>query len=360
MVVAPHAPGLKKYEVIDGIEVHRFQYFMPARLQCLAYQHEGLYSTLKKHWLAVFQLPFFLLSMFFVLLLRSRGAQVIHAQWLPTLLVAVPVAVLRQARVFATARGADVNNVGEIKIRVLKVLLARVDAIFVVSEAIRNSLDARGFGGKVQTLFNGVDARNVGEEEKAAVRKKHGLSVSQFTIVYVGGLIRRKRVDTLLDAVDSMLEKSISVNVIVVGEGPLEQELRSQVASRGHTGSVLFAGQMDHAAVLDWITVADVLVLPSESEGRPNVVLEAFAMNTAVVASQIDGTNELVVSGKNGLLFPVGDSKELHDSLLQLMEDKQLRSRLALAGQKTLSDKNLNWNAHGEQLHQAYCAGIDS
>lgn len=358
VVIAPHSQGLAKYEIIDGIEVHRFQYFLPGSIQCLAYQHEGLFSTLRQRRLAVVQLPFFLLSMFYVLLLNSKGAKIIHAQWLPTLVVAVPVGILRKSRVVVTARGADVNQGGSVKLKLLKLLLRRVDTVFVVSDAFRKVFLAEGLGNKVRTLFNGVDHKHIESKDLTALRQRFAVSETRQIILFVGGLIRRKRIDTLLEAVFSLLNREVPLELVIVGEGPSEKELKGMVTLQGRSDSIHFTGRADHDEVLEWMALADIVVLPSESEGRPNVVLEAFAMQTAVIASRIDGTNELIQSGENGLLFSVGDEKELSECISKLVDDRELRAELALAGHRSLVERKLTWRAHGELLHEYYQAGL--
>ena len=111
LVIAPHAPGLATHEVIDGLEVHRKRYFWPSGLQRLAYQHEGLFETLRCSPVAAVQLPFLLLALLVELGKASKDAQIIHAQWIPTAAIALLVGRLRRIPVVVSVRGADLNTV---------------------------------------------------------------------------------------------------------------------------------------------------------------------------------------------------------------------------------------------------------
>jgi glycosyltransferase involved in cell wall biosynthesis len=94
---------------------------------------------------------------------------------------------------------------------------------------------------------------------------------------------------------------------------------------------VRFLGQRDDVPQL--LSAMDILVQPSQFEGMPNSVMEAMNVGLPVVASDIPGTNELVVDGETGLLYPTGDTKALAIRLNRLLDDSVLRARLGQAGQ---------------------------
>ena len=142
VVVAPHAPGLAVEESIDGLRVQRARYFWPTRLERLAYQHEGLFETLKNSWLAAAQLPFLLLAMVLRLGRASQDAQIIHAQWVPTAAVAIVVGWLRRIPVVVSVRGADFNTARSSRMgRLLtRAVISRVNYVVTVSDEFRDLL----------------------------------------------------------------------------------------------------------------------------------------------------------------------------------------------------------------------------
>lgn len=355
VVVAPHADGLRQHELIEGIEVRRFRYFLPTAAQRLAYRHEGLFETLRtRRWL-VLQLPFFVLAMGIALLRHSRGATIIHAQWLPTAGVAWPAASLRRVPLVVSARGADVSA-GKLQAFPLRQALSRTGSLLAVSADMATRLRKILPDVPVATLYNGVDTARFRARVSEATASVGSADGAGREILFVGGLIRRKRVDTLLRALAILhADDTLPTPTLhVAGEGPLEASLRATARELGIEEHVEFAGRLDRDRVARRIAIADVLVLPSESEGRPNVVLEAFASETAVIATRVDGTRELVRHGHRGLLFDVGDERGLAEALHALLGNDDLRTRVAAAGRRFLDDEGLTWQAHGERLHAIY------
>jgi glycosyltransferase involved in cell wall biosynthesis len=102
------------------------------------------------------------------------------------------------------------------------------------------------------------------------------------------------------------------------------------------------------------MAAADILVLPSLSEGRPNVVLEAHACGLPVVATNVGGTPELLEDGVNGLLVPVGDSDALAGALRRLATDHDLRLRLGVAARERIKAGGFTWNATAARTRQIY------
>jgi glycosyltransferase involved in cell wall biosynthesis len=165
-------------------------------------------------------------------------------------------------------------------------------------------------------------------------------STDAFRIVYVGSLIPRKSVDTLLEAHRLLERRGHKVATLVVGSGPSEQELRALVASGG-LEHVYLVGEQPPAHIGAWIYPAHVLVLPSRSEGRGLVLLEAMALGRPVIASDIPGPRELVHEGRTGFLFPPGDAASLAARLEELIRDPALRDRLGQAGRDLINAEGL-------------------
>ena len=161
---------------------------------------------------------------------------------------------------------------------------------------------------------NGVDVDPVVQKEPTGARA-----------VFVGRLGHQKGVDVLLRAV---LEGALCVDVY--GAGPDGAMLRATAEAMGLRSRVVFHGSTRNAR--DVMRQASMVILPSRSEGMPNVVLEAMAVGRAVVATDIPGTREVVVAGETGLLVPPDDAWALHEAMESLDGNKVLRTRLGKAG----------------------------
>jgi teichuronic acid biosynthesis glycosyltransferase TuaC len=139
-----------------------------------------------------------------------------------------------------------------------------------------------------------------------------------------------------------------------VGEGPQLKALEALASANRLTDRVRFVGKVSKDQMHLWMGAADVLVLPSYSEGRPNVVLEAMASGTPVVATSVNGTRELISDGEDGLLFVPGDIAGLATCLSRLLRQPELAARLATGGPQKIRSRELTWLAHGRKLVSIY------
>ncbi len=152
-----------------------------------------------------------------------------------------------------------------------------------------------------------------------------------------GRLSPEKGFDVLVDAIALAREQESDVGFVIFGDGPCRAELQHQIASLGLTGSVALAG---FRADLDrYLPHLDLLVLPSHTEGLPNVVLEACAAGVPVVATAVGGTPEVIEDGTSGFLVPPGDPVVLASALCEaLADEEQLREFAFQARQRVLEN----------------------
>jgi glycosyltransferase involved in cell wall biosynthesis len=161
-----------------------------------------------------------------------------------------------------------------------------------------------------------------------------------FRLVYVGSLIPRKSVSTLLEACALLEKRGHHVACALVGSGPTEPELKALVRRKA-LENVLFLGFQPPAVAQRWLTTADAFVIPSLSEGRPVAVMEAMVNGIPVVATDIPGSRELVQHQRTGLLFPPGNIMSLVDSIESLILDEQLRLDMGRHAQSTVEGEGL-------------------
>jgi len=362
VVVAPHAPGLASRETIDGLEVRRVRYFWPTRLQRLAYQHEGLFETLRSSGLALIQLPCLLLALTFGLFRAARGATIIHAQWIPTAAIASIVGMLRGISVVVSVRGADINIARKSRSGrwLTRAVIDRVSCVVTVSDEFRGLLLAELACRKpVVALYNGVDTSQFHPRDRSACRRELGLPEAAPIVLYVGSLIERKGVGCLIEA----LARGVSerrVEAYLAGEGPQRAGLEELARHGKARDRVHFVGGIAKDRVHLWMGAADVLVLPSYSEGRPNVVLEALASGTPVVASSVNGTTELIRDGEDGLLFRPGDVAGLRACIARVLAERELATTFAAGGPQRVASLGLSWSNHGRRLLEIYREAMDA
>ncbi|HEX5879125.1 MAG TPA: glycosyltransferase family 4 protein [Actinomycetota bacterium] len=156
-------------------------------------------------------------------------------------------------------------------------------------------------------------------------------------IAAVGRLVEKKGFGVLVDACRVLVDRGLPVHCRLAGGGPLEPELRAQVAALGLDGVVELTGPLPQARVRELIASATVFAAPcvvdtdGNADGLPTVLLEAMALGTPCVATDVTGLPEAVHHGRTGLLVGPHDPEGLADAIQTLLQDPGLRARLAVA-----------------------------
>jgi glycosyltransferase involved in cell wall biosynthesis len=166
--------------------------------------------------------------------------------------------------------------------------------------------------------------------EPGAIRLELGLPADCPLALFVGRLAPQKGVSDLLEALDVLQHIRPGLRTLIVGDGPLRDDLMGRATAYCLTDAVRFLGHRDDVPRL--LAAADLLVLPSLYEGLPNVVLEAMRFRKPVVATAAPGTTEVVADGQTGLLVPMHNPRELARAIRSVIDDPALATRLGQAG----------------------------
>ena len=160
---------------------------------------------------------------------------------------------------------------------------------------------------------------------RESVRRE--LAIDGPTLAFAGRLMAAKALDVALRA----LERTPGVTLLVVGDGPDRAELERLSSALGLDGRVRFLGGRSRDDVLGILSAVDAALLSSRWENFPHLVVEALAVGTPVIATSVGGVPEIVRDGENGLLVPAGDADALAAAIRRLMDDADLRDRMARA-----------------------------
>ena len=178
------------------------------------------------------------------------------------------------------------------------------------------------------------------EEEQLAMRAAEGLSPEDFAILCVGELNENKNQKTLISAAALLKDRIPRLKVLLAGNGPKEQELRSQIATLGLEDTVRLLG---YRTDLECVTPAvDLVVSCSKREGLGLNLIEAMLCKKPVVAAHNRGHDELVEDGKTGFLVQPEDSKAYADYILRLFENAELENVMGEAGYKKAQEYTVN------------------
>jgi glycosyltransferase involved in cell wall biosynthesis len=213
-----------------------------------------------------------------------------------------------------------------------RLILRSSAEVVVVSSAVSNHIDGLARTARVTTVPNGVDIGRFRPEP---------VSPTTPGLVFVGRLIGNKGPDVLVDAVTLLRARGRPVRATFVGDGPMRAALEHLVRDRGLVGAVRFVGHVSE--VERYLSSGTIFVRPSSSEGMPLAVLEAMAAGCCVIATDIPGTNDLIVNHENGLLVAPRDAYGLACAVQALCDQPALRNRLSQAARDTA--RRYSWDA---------------
>ena len=176
-------------------------------------------------------------------------------------------------------------------------------------------------------IYNGIDLERFAPTDRAEARVRVCLDAHRHVALYVGRLVTGKGIGTLVDAFAQVRRELPDARLVLLGDGPLRRQVETRVAAARLSDAVRLAGEQPHADVPAWINAADAVVLPSESEGFPNVVREALACGRPVVATPV-GDVPSIIGPETGALVPVGDAGALARALVQTLTGRWSPERL--------------------------------
>ena len=349
-VLAPHESGYPVRDDFDAVKIRRFRYFWPTSRQAVAYGG-GIPTNIRTSWAVRLQVPLFLLGFWWNALVVVRRCEVVHCHWTITGLIAYWATRIWRRPLVLSVRGSDIHLVEKGLMALLhRWIYNRMDRVVAVSEDIARKLAKIGVPkAKIQVVANGVD-RRFAPGDRAATRRRFGLPAEGCIVLFVGLLVPVKGLEILVEACARIAgEKPLC---LLVGEGPQQLDLQRIAAERGIADQLRFVGRRSTDEIPAWMAAADMLVLPSYSEGRPNVVLEAQACGLPVVATRVGGTLELVRDGVTGLLVESGDAQGLAEAVERLRSDRELCQSLSRAGIEQA--RTMTWAASADQIATIY------
>jgi glycosyltransferase involved in cell wall biosynthesis len=306
--------GLPKYETIEGIPVYR---------------------EIKTIELGFLWGIYYIVSVFMFLYKRRKDYDIIHCHIVQEFqtIVAVLFKLFFNKKVIvkmsSSGETSDFKVLKEVKFgRLFLRLIRNVDAIISVCKKSSEEILENGFSKETLVeIPNGIDtSKFLGDTFRGRKNIRN--------ITYVGRLDSYKGVNYLLAGFKELLSKVGNIKLTIVGSGPDETVLKNMARDLNIIDGVAFKGRQED--VLSELDSTDIFVLPSLSEGMPNVLLEAMACELPVVATYVGGNSDLIKDRHNGLLIPPKDSISLSEALLELLEDDELVQRLGKEARKTV------------------------
>ena len=203
--------------------------------------------------------------------------------------------------------------------------------LVAVSEQTRSQAIEEGVqADKITVIPNGVTPLDTLSINRPEARRNLGLSETDIFLLSIGRLTYQKGHEYFIQAVSNVVSHFPNVKAGICGDGPLRSQLESQISKLGLSDSVRLLGAWDDVSPI--LVSADIFVLPSLWEGLSRALMEAMAAGIPVIATHVDGINDLITNNVHGLLVPAEDPERLEHSILQLLRDPEMMKRIGSAG----------------------------
>ena len=262
-------------------------------------------------------------------LIEKEDIDIIHGHYLfPAGAAAVEVGKEHGIKTYVTAHGSDMFEVYKkqpLMRSTIKNVLKKADRVFAVSNALKHEIIATGVTGisnKTKICWNSVDIDKFSPKENNSFKIENKLTDKPI-VLFVGNIIRRKNVESLLEA------KKIANSdyyLVIVGDGPLFKKLNKKVEDE-NIRDVIFTGSRND--VENIIPSCDVLVLPSFSESFGLVLIEALACGKPVIGSNVGGITE-IINENVGLLVNPNKVSSIASAIDKVINDEEYRIALSL------------------------------
>jgi len=215
-------------------------------------------------------------------------------------------------------------------------IVKRVDKIITPSQYLKKIVSGWGaIPDKIQVIYNSFDVKllNVTKEEC-----KKQIGIDGKIIMSIGRLASWKGFDALIELMPEFLKINSNFKLMIVGEGPEEENLRLKIKNLKLNGNVVMTGNIDHQEIGKYYQAADYWVLNTGYEGLSHALLEALAYQLPVAVSKIGGNPEVIEDKVNGLLFEYNNREQIIKALQFLEDNPVLVKEYVLNGRKTLTN----------------------
>jgi glycosyltransferase involved in cell wall biosynthesis len=322
-VVTQRFVTLAPFEVYQGIPIHRVFAFRSGPLAAWSY----LVSA-------------------FVWMARNRDKfQIIHAHRSSSGLVAGVIGFLLRKRVlYKLTRGDEIQEkglrselIGRMKTACLRATVGKF--ISLTEETVQDLKQLGVPRERIAKIPNGIDFEDrMKRYDRGQIRAELSLAPDAKVVSFVGRLAPDKGVDWLLDIWKIVSQADREAHLLLIGDGPDREALKSRAKSLGIQDTVSFLGRQED--VYRFFAASDVFVLPSRLEGMSNALLEAMSQGLPVVTADdaLGGNRSVVAHKQDGILVPLEDTQLFADSLLGLLKDRNFRLEMGNRARRKIED----------------------
>jgi len=287
-------------------------------------------------------------------LVRSEAFDIVHPHEASSDVITLAMRAIHRVPIVSTAHGWIGNSrKGRFMVNLDKRVLRRFDRVIAVSQKLQRDLIAAHVpAAKVTLLHNAIvldKYRRTGE--RGALDALIGRQVPRPVLVSIGRLSPEKGHADLVEALARVATDGRRMSAVFAGDGPSRPDLESRIRAAGLQDWVHLPGYVQEPARI--LQDADLMVLPSHTEGLPNAALEAFALEVPVLATRVGGTPEVVTDGVTGRLVPSQSPQDLAAGITSFLDDPETWRRWARAGRRVV-ETNFDFSARTRKLEAIY------
>lgn len=315
-VVTSNTNNAPREEVFDGIQIYRLDCWhilgetFPVPkinvnfIKVMQILNKKSYSFINT------QTRFFILSFIGLLYGKLRGIKVIHTE---------------HGTQHSFLSNPITNRLSKIYDHTIGYLVMRyADYNVAISDA--SGEFSKHLGARHYTIvYNGTDTTKF-KRRQTDLRSRLRIDTADLIITFVGRLIEAKGVQDLIETFKE-ISQSHKVKLLIIGSGNYSQELKKMAADNP---DVLFVGEKSEEEIINFLSITDIFVNPSYSEGLPTSVLEAASCGCSIIASDVGGTREIICDGENGILFQKKNNNDLRKKLQTLIEAQTIREQYGI------------------------------
>jgi len=312
----------KSYEVKDGVEIYRFNYFIK-KWQILTKGNAGIPENLKKTGSKLL-VPFYFLMMFFKSwnLIRKKNIDIINAHWaIPTGFIAVFLKYMTRKKLVTTIYGAELFPVIKGNMTILKPFikyaLNKANMVAGISKATVDAAIEISKRQDIHIIPDGIDTiKYTPGDRSTGLLNKYGIN-NERAVFFTGNMIERKGHKFLLQAISYVIDKIPDVKLILGGKGPMYDELIELRKKLKLQDIVIMPGFIPDDEIIPLLQSVDLYVLPScidkngDTEGSATAALEAMACGTPSIITEVGGNVGAIIEGKGAFYCEHANSHDL-------------------------------------------------
>jgi glycosyltransferase involved in cell wall biosynthesis len=224
-----------------------------------------------------------------------------------------------------------------------RAIFSRADFIQAISKYLGNWAMEMRAKNPIEIVPNGVDINKfksqISNLKSNELRKKLKIEKNEKVLITTSRLVEKNAIG---DIIETMKYLPINIKFLILGKGPLENKLKSQVLNFNLQNRIMFLGHIKSQEIPNYLAISDIFVRPSLSEGLGNSFLEAMAAGIPVIATPVGGIPDFLKDNETGLFCEINDPKSIAGKVMLLLSDSALAQKIKLNAKEMIA-KNYDW-----------------